>query len=160
MCTIENSEVARAHVPDLDGFVIATRGDLCAIRRPGHTVDSAGVAAIGEQVVACRGIPYLNRFIRASRSNIFAIGRPCHSVHLLPHVHDRYGNVVPLLLSQIVISLSSLAEAITLPSGDHTTDVTRAGMSFDRSERDLPLVRGTNNIICIGRAFRARSGMG
>ena len=104
--------------PDLHGFIVAGRGDAAPIGRPRDRAYPIAMAAIAKPGIAARSIPHVRGLV-ACRDELPAIGRPYHRVHYLG-MSGINEQEIP-----IRTVLSSLAEAIRLPSGDHATALTR-----------------------------------
>src|SRR6516165_5722494 len=118
MIAIGQDSAPGLRLPDLNCFIITSRGNVHTIRRPRNSSHSAWVAAISEYLFSRGCIPYLYYTIHTSRGNKLSIGRPGDSSHpnpptrmdargkdltisgRIPHLHSLIiasrGNVLPI----------------------------------------------------------------
>src|SRR6266702_2818335 len=69
------------NIPDLNHVIIASGGNVIAIRRPRHTRYSNSVACVSVEIASIDSIPDPYRVIIAPGGDARAIRRPCHAVH-------------------------------------------------------------------------------
>ncbi len=70
--------LAQEGIPDLDGAILATRGDERPIRGPGETLDDPAVAFIEEEHFSRTGIPDVHGRIKTRGGDVAVVGRPLH----------------------------------------------------------------------------------
>src|SRR5450759_5898671 len=67
---------AGCRVPDVHVIILAERGDVPTIGRPGDDDDPVGVPAMGQQETLLRRVPDMHRFIFAGGGERATIRRP------------------------------------------------------------------------------------
>src|SRR5579883_1335623 len=75
LSTLED-QFSRADIQNLEGLIIAYRGQEPAIRRPCHFFYNIGMVRVLEEQRSCSGIPYLDSRVTARRGNERVIRGP------------------------------------------------------------------------------------
>src|SRR5579883_3212265 len=77
MSAVDEQLFAGGWLPDMHGIVLAGRGNVSAIRRPGKISYRAIVSHVSAKWRSCCCIPDMD-YPHFSRGKVFAIGRPVH----------------------------------------------------------------------------------
>src|SRR5581483_911008 len=81
MAFVDKGRTTIGGMPDLNGAIIAARGDTFAIGGPGHRIYCTGMTLVGKGRTAIGGIPDLNGIISTARSDTFPIRGPGDRSH-------------------------------------------------------------------------------
>src|SRR5207247_2376365 len=76
-------QLARAHVPQLDGLVPAPADHALAVETDRHTVYEISMSLEGEQIVPRGSVPHLHRTVIAAADDAFAVGTERHALYVL-----------------------------------------------------------------------------